>query len=282
MRHPALLLCLVVATSARAAFPSPAPMPSVLRIGYAAPATGACAVPGAATPPALTAFAKHLAGRLQLGVQLCPFADAGAAAATLAAGGVDLASLTPDAWPAVRGKGRSILTLRAEGRLPRTPIDAIARSSAGKLDAAAIAAKRVVVIRQDPLSYDAARGAVTTHGGAALGPTPPAGSFNAAIGALGAGRADVALVPVNEWKAGCAANKALCASYRIAWTNRPLAESAWVLRAGLPDELRYRLIGIFLPMHLENRQAYVGAAGGVKGAFEPTEATALDSGGAGR
>jgi ABC-type phosphate/phosphonate transport system substrate-binding protein len=136
----------------------------------------------------------------------------------------------------------------------------------------------VIVIKQDPLYYDLARAAVATRGGSAIAkaPTPLAGSFNAAIGALATGKADVALMPGEQWQAGCAADKPLCGAYEVAWQDRPVAESAWVLRAGLPDELRYRLIGIFLPLHLENAQAYAGASGGTKGVFEPTEATALD------
>lgn len=279
-----ILVFTALATAAATAQAStPAPMPPMLRVGYEAATTSACAAPGATTPPALAALARHLSNRLQLSVRLCPFADPGAAAAALARGAVDFANLSPTVWPVARGKGRPILTLRPDGKLPRTPILAIAKKSVGKLDAAAIARRRVIVIKQDPVAYGAARAAVVTRGGAALtdAPTPLAGSFNAAIGALASGKADVALVPANQWKAGCLADKTLCPPYQIAWQDRPVAESAWVLRAGLPDELRYRLTGIFLVMHQENAQAYAGAAGGVNGEFEPTEATALD-GSAGR
>lgn len=277
MRHILLLASLLAATATGRAMAA-APMPSVLHIGYQAPATAACAAPGASTPPAIAALARHLSGRLTMSVQLCPFADPAAAAAALAQGRVDFANLTPAAWPAAKGKGRPILTVRPDGKLPRTPILAIAKASVGKLDAAGIARRRVIVIKQDPLYYDAARAAVATRGGPAIvkTPTPLAGSFDAAIGALATGKADVALMPGEQWQAGCSADKPLCAPYRVAWQDRPVAGTAWVLRADMPDELRYRLIGIFLPMHLENAQAYAGAAGGVKGGFEPTEATALD------
>jgi ABC-type phosphate/phosphonate transport system substrate-binding protein len=278
-----LLLAALVAAAAAGQASAATPMPSVLHIAYQASATAACAAPGTSTPPAPAALAKHLAGRLQMPVQLCPFADPAAAAAALAQGRVDFASLTPAAWPAAKGKARPILTVRPEGGLPRTPILAIAKKSVGKLDAAAVAQRRVIAIKRDPLYYDEALAAVATRGGAAIAkaPTPLAGSFDAAIAAIATGKADVALMPGEQWQAGCAADKPLCAPYEVAWQDRPVAGSAWVLRAGLPDELRYRLIGIFLPMHLENPQAYAGASGGVKGGFEPTEATALD-GSAGR
>lgn len=277
MNRIVLLASLVAATvTGRAS--AAAPMPSVLHIGYQAPVTAACAAPGASTPPPLAALAKQLSGRLQMAVQLCPFADPGAAAVALAQGRVDFTNLTPAAWPAAKGKGRPILTVRPEEKLPRSPILAIVKKSVGTLNAAAIARQRVIAIKQDPLYYDAARAAVATRGGSAIAKTttPLAGSFNAAIGALAAGKADVALMPGEQWQAGCSADKSLCAPYLVAWEDRPVAESAWVLRADLPDELRYRLIGIFLPMHLENAQAYAGASGGVKGVFEPAEATALD------
>jgi ABC-type phosphate/phosphonate transport system substrate-binding protein len=275
------LMLPMLATIAAMAQAAPAPMPSVLRVGYKATATAACAAPNAKTPAAVSALAKHLANRLQLAVQLCPFADPNVAAAALAKGAVDFANLSPAAWPVAKGKGRPILTVRPDGKLPRTPILAVAKKSAGMLNAAAIAKRHVVVIKQEPLAYDAARAAILTRGGAALGGTPVTGSFAAAIAALASGKADVALMSGDEWKAGCAADKTVCPPYQVAWHDRPVADSAWVLRAGLPDELRYRLIGIFMAMSLENTQAYAGAAGGVKGVFEPTEATALD-GSAGR
>jgi len=273
-----ILAFLALAAPAVQAVPSSPANPVQLRIGYKAAATNVCAAPDAKTPPGMAALAKHLAGRLQTSVQLCPFADANDAAAAIAAGKVDFANLTAAAWPAAKGKGRPILTVRPDGKLPRTLIYAIAKKSAGKLDPAAIAQRRVIAIRQDVVSYDAARAAITTRGGGALtaNPTPLAGSFAAAIGALAAGKADVALVPANEWKAGCLADKTICPPYQIAWQGRPVADNAWVLRAGLPDELHYRLIGIFLALHLENAQAYAAAADGVKGAFEPAETAALD------
>jgi len=274
------VMATVPAASTPAASAAVQAMPPVLRVGYQAPVTGACAAPGQTTPPALAGLARHLATRLKLSVQLCPLSDAAAAASAIAHGSVDLAKLTPAAWPGVKGTGRPILTLRTDGTLPRTPIFAIARKSLGPLDAATIAQRRVVLTHRDSLAYDAARAAVATHGGGALtrSPTPVAASFAAALAALGAGSADVVLTPGDQWKTGCMTDRSLCAPYQIAWRDWPQAQTAWVLRAGLPDELRYRLIGIFLAMNLENPLAFAGAADGVKGAFEPTEATALDGG----
>ncbi|MGJ3647906.1 PhnD/SsuA/transferrin family substrate-binding protein [Sphingomonas sp. GlSt437] len=263
---------------------APTPMPSVLRLGIQAARAGPCATPSSSTPASLAALAKHLAGRLRLSVELCPFADTTAAATALAKGSVDLALLTPATWPIVNGRGRPILTLRPQGALPRSPILAVTRATAGPLTAAAIAARRVITVKHDALGYDAARAAVATHGGDAINrqPSTAVGSFSAALATLAAGKADVALVPTDLWFVGCGASKTVCAPYRIAWQNRPIAQHAWVLRGGLPDELRYRLIGIFIALPLDNPQAFAGAAGGVRGAFEPTEASALDAGGKGR
>lgn len=280
MRHLGIISATVLSLALMAnAAPAQAPsttMPAQLRIGYKAAATGPCAPADAKTPAAVASLAKHLAGRLQLSVQLCPFADPADAATALAQGSVDFAKLTPASWNGVKGKGRPILTWRAQGQLPRTPVYAIARE--GKLTPAAIAQRRVVLVHQDSLAYDLARAALASRGGEAIlrAQTPVAGNLPAALDALGAGRADVMLTPADIWSEGCKTEKARCAPYHIAWADRPLAESAWVLRGGFPDELRYRLIGIFLALHLENAQAYAGAAEG-KGQFSPAEATALDA-----
>ncbi|MFX8168561.1 hypothetical protein ABTL13_19235, partial [Acinetobacter baumannii] len=92
------------------------------------------------------------------------------------------------------------------------------------------------------LAYDAARAAVATHGGTAIAnrPTPAVGSVAATFAMLSSRQADVALMPIDEWYVACAAKKPVCQPYRIAWRDRPLAKSAWVLRTGLPDELRFR------------------------------------------
>lgn len=270
-----LLLLLFCATTARAEG-----MPSVLRVGIIAPQDSACAAPSAATPPGLARFAQHLAGRLQLTVQLCAFRDANAAAAALARGAVDFAPITPAAFPAVQGKARPILTLRAGGGLPRTPIVAAARAPAGPMAPAQIAARRVVLIREGRLAHDAALAVLAGRGGGAIrsAQVPVAGSFGAALTALTSGRADVMLMPIDLWAAGCATGRDVCAPLRVVWKDWPLADSAWCLRLGLPNELRYRLIGIMLPLHIENAAAFAGVAGRRDGAFEPTEATALVAG----
>ena len=58
---------------------------------------------------------------------------------------------------------------------------------------------------------------------------------------------------------------------------RPRAEQAVVVRRDMPLDLRYRLIGIHMPLHLEAPAAFAYAAAGVKSPaeFQPAEADAL-------
>ena len=58
---------------------------------------------------------------------------------------------------------------------------------------------------------------------------------------------------------------------------RPRSSEALAVRRDIPNELRYRLIGIHLPLHLEAPAAFAFAAAGVKDAaeFQPAEADAL-------
>ena len=67
-----------------------------------------------------------------------------------------------------------------------------------------------------------------------------------------------------------------------AWTIKkgatgPQAAGAIVVRQDMPLETRYRLIGIHMPMHLENKAAFAWAASWLPKAaeFEPTEAQSL-------
>jgi ABC-type nitrate/sulfonate/bicarbonate transport system substrate-binding protein len=274
MRLALLPSFLMLATPAGAAPPDA--MPTVLRVGLVTARDSACAVPGKDTPPALADYARHLAGRLQLPVQLCGFSRPVAIAEAFARGALDFAPLTPATYPAAQGKARPILTFRAPGILPRTPIVAIARTSA-RMTAAEIARHRIVLVNNSPLAHDRALVAITGRaGGSSLrAPATVAGSFAAAAGALSSGRSDVMLAPIDLWATACAASATACASLHVVWQDWPVADMAWCLRQGLGNELRFRLIGIMLPLRQENPAAFAGAAGRTDGGFEPTEATAL-------
>ena len=61
------------------------------------------------------------------------------------------------------------------------------------------------------------------------------------------------------------------------WRGRPRAIKALVVRRDMPDDLRFRLIGIYVAMHLEAKEAFAWGASWMPGGaeFEPTEADAL-------
>ena len=74
--------------------------------------------------------------------------------------------------------------------------------------------------------------------------------------------------------------KSRCGDLKVVWrAARPQAERAYAVRRDLPDPLRYRLLGVHLAMHLEDRPAFDWAAAQLApGAadFEPAEAQALE------
>jgi len=68
-----------------------------------------------------------------------------------------------------------------------------------------------------------------------------------------------------------------CRDLRVLIKARPRATQALVVRRDITTNLRYRLIGIHLPLHLEAPAAFAFAAGWAKDAaeFQPAEADAL-------
>lgn len=271
----ASLICCAAMTGPLQAQTQPA-LPQVLRLGYLAPKDIPCAAPDKATPTGLAAYAQHIAARLELRVELCGFSTYDRAAAAFGAGKVDFAPLNGAVFGAAKGKAQPILTLRAAKALPRTTVVAIAKTDMPAMTAQDIASRRVVVAGPGALSYEGPRAAIASHGGSALlqQPTPMAGSFAKALEAIAAAKADVALLPADSWAVGCAKAKEACSAFHVVWADRPVPETALALRSGLPAELRYRLIGIFLPLAHENPQAFHAVAAG-DGTFEPTESTAL-------
>jgi hypothetical protein len=66
-----------------------------------------------------------------------------------------------------------------------------------------------------------------------------------------------------------------CRDLRAVLHARPRAAWALVVRRDMPAELRYRLIGIHLPLRLEAPAAFAFAAGPGAAEFQPAEAEAL-------
>jgi len=265
-------------TGVALAQPAAAPaMPAVLRVGVINGAAGSCTqAPRDQTPYAL--YAAHLAARLNLRIDLCPLADDAAAAAAFANGAVDFAPLTPGHFAAAANSARPILRLRAKSGLARTPVAAVAKTSLTISGASAVASRRIGVLAAGPFLHDAPRAALAAAGGSAVlnTETRAVGIGAPALAALQSGVIDILLLPAAYWSVACGEAGDSCAAFHVVWQGMPPVERAWALRNDLPRELRYRLIGIHVPMHLENPSLFAAIAGADAAEFEPTEAGALN------
>lgn len=278
MRKLLLTACAVLLVAAAAKGPS-----DKLRIAAIEPRGGACAPLTSAAPPGEKAYYDHLANRLGVKVLKCPVADRAAAARALAAGELDLAVLDPANFAPVAGVARAILTLRPEGGLNRIPV-VVAVPTAGP-------AKRLEDLRGKTLAFGGATPAAEAlpqrvlsdrgFGRDVFGKPLDAANAEGALEALRAGRAQAIVLHAAAWQRLCTPDdpkvKPPCGDLTILLKARPQAALAVVVRKDIADETRYRLIGIHMPMYLENRVAFSWASSWAPKAaeFEPTEALAL-------
>jgi ABC-type phosphate/phosphonate transport system substrate-binding protein len=275
--YVAALIALTIAGPVKASAPSAA-LPATLRVGIQMGRDVPCAADAKDMPVGIADYGKLLSTRLGTTVELCGFANGQGIAKAFADGKVDFAPLNAADYPAAHGSVRPILNAWAQQELPRSPIVAIARPTAGLKTAADVARGRVAVLAKGPLTYDLSRAALAAKGGSGIlkAETPVVGSFGNGLTALNAGRIDTLLLPIDYWMLGCAAAKDACRPFKIVWQDRPVPASAWCLRTGLPAELRYRLIGIHVALSYDDRKAFAAVAGPRGAGFDATEATALD------
>jgi ABC-type phosphate/phosphonate transport system substrate-binding protein len=91
---------------------------------------------------------------------------------------------------------------------------------------------------------------------------------------------DVVVMNADAWQRSCRGAKPQdqpCSDLRVIWTGRPRASKALAVRLDMPAQLRFRLIGIFVAMHLEAPDAFRAAAAFAPGSenFDAAEAGAL-------
>ena len=120
------------------------------------------------------------------------------------------------------------------------------------------------------------------YGGSFAGHEQVTASETAALSALRAGKADAVALGDAAWQRQCqnpSPKVQGCADLKVVWRARPQAQRAFAVRRDLPDPLRYRVLGVHLAMHLEDRPAFDWAAAQLApgaAAFEPAEAQALE------
>jgi ABC-type phosphate/phosphonate transport system substrate-binding protein len=199
----------------------------------------------------------------------------------LAAGRVDMAWLDAAAYAPVSGQVRALLTVRAGAQSNRIPIYVAVRADDPARDLAALRGRRIAFGGRSPAGLATPRAVLSERG-------LPAGSFqemlsaegDAAVAALRGRTADAIAVHGAAWERVCRKvspkDPDPCRDLRVLRVARPRAEAALAIRRDTPNDLRYRLIGIHMALHLEAPAAFAFAAGRSDAAeFQPAEAEAL-------
>jgi len=252
------------------------------RVAAVGAAPSACAPLGMGASVDETAYHEHLAKRLGRAVLKCGYASVADAAVALAEGEVDLAWLDSAAFAPVRPQTRAILTVRGARDANRIPVIVAVRGSDPARDLAALKGRLIGFGGRSPAGLATPEAVLMERG-------MPASAYRAkietdgdqAIAELRAGRLDAVAVHAAAWQRVCRMVSPKvpqpCADLRVIVKTRPRAARALVVRRDIPLELRYRLIGIHMPLHLEAPAAFAFATGWAKGAaeFQPAEADAL-------
>ncbi|MFZ3005212.1 MAG: PhnD/SsuA/transferrin family substrate-binding protein, partial [Phenylobacterium sp.] len=195
----------------------------------------------------------------------------------------DMALLDRVSFAPVAGATRAILTIRPEGGLNRIPV-VVAAPAAGPV-------KRLEDLRGKTLAFGGSTPAARAlpsrvladrgFGADVFKAELAAADAEDALGKLRSGEADAMVLHAAAWQRLCMPDdpkaKPLCKDLTVLLRARPQATQAIVVRKDIADETRYRLIGIHMPMYLENRAAFAWASSWAPKAaeFEPTEALAL-------
>jgi ABC-type phosphate/phosphonate transport system substrate-binding protein len=253
-----------------------------LRIAAISATPGACHALAATAPAGEAAYYRHLAKRLEVEVQQCPFADARAAGAAVAAGQADMALLDPAAFKPVRATTRAILTVRARTDSNRIPVILAVRAGDPRRTLASLKGASVAFGGRTPAGLTTPRAVLAERGaGPGFFREVVEGDGEVALQQLRDRKVDAVAVHVAAWQRVCrmVSPKAPepCGDLAIVFKARPRATRALVVRRDMPQELRYRLIGIHMPLHLEAPAAFAFATAWAPGAaeFQPAEADAL-------
>jgi ABC-type phosphate/phosphonate transport system substrate-binding protein len=215
-------------------------------------------------------------------VLACPVASSGEGAAALAAGRVDMAVLDEASYPPVQGAVRAAMTVRPQGGLARVPVVLLLKADRDGAPQA-LKGRTIAFGGSTPVALALPRTVLGEQGyGAGLfGHELIAEDEIAALAALRSGKADAAALEAAAWQRQCRVTKGKdpCADLKVVWRARPQAERALAVRRDLPDPLRFRLLGVHMAMHMEDRIAFDWAAAELapgSADFEPAEALALE------
>lgn len=253
-----------------------------LRIASIEAKSGDCAVLDVGAPAGEKAYYDHLAARLGVKVLKCPVADRAAAAKALAAGELDLAVLDPASFAPVAATTRAILTVRPEGGLNRVPVVLAVRATSPIKALGDLRGRSLAFGGTTPAALALPKTVLAQRGmGTDTFKQISEPDAETALEAVLSAKADAMVLHAAAWQRLCLPDdpkiKPPCTDLRIVMRARPEAALAIVVRKDILDETRYRLIGIHMPMRLENKTAFDWASSWAPNAaeFEPTEALAL-------
>jgi len=254
-----------------------------LRLAAISTTAGPCRPLDGAAPAGEKAYYNHLAKRLGVEVLKCPVADAAAAATGLATGTLDMAVLGPAAYERVRSTARSILTLRAADSVNRIPVVLAVRANDHRRSLAELSGTSVAYGGASPAALATPRQVFSERGAGAgfFGREVVESEPENAVAQLRARQVDAMALHAADWQRLCRAispkKPTPCADLAVVLKARPRAAQAIVVRRDMLPEMRYRLIGIHMPLHLEAPAAFAWAASWMPHAaeFVPTEAEAL-------
>ena len=245
-------------------------------------AAGGCHTLEASAPAGEVAYFRLLRLRLGRDILTCPVADRAAAARAVAAGDADLAVLDPAAYGPEQAKIRSILTVRPTGHLNRIPVVLATKATSPAANLADLRGKSLAFGGPSDAAHAVPKQALADQG---AGPDffsreDIVATADTAAAKLRAGGVDALVLNAAAWQRLCEGVKSTdnaCRDLKVIWRGRPRASLALVVRRDIPDELRFRLIGIHVAMHLEAKDAFAWASSWIAQAaeFEPTEAEAL-------
>ena len=245
-------------------------------------ANAACRPLPAGAPPGLMSLHKLLSARLGVQVLDCPLADRRSAAAALASGSVDMAELDPGSYALAADKVRAILTVTPTGEPGRVPVVVAVTAASGITSLADLKGRRAVFAGSATYDFTVPRAALSDQGAGAgfFSSEIKAESASAAAQLLRSRGADALVLNGDAWERNCRGDTPTakpCSDLKIVWRGRARAKTALAVRRDMPAQIRYRLVGIYVAMHLESPEAFA-AASAVKpgaGSFDPTEAEAL-------
>ena len=259
--------------------------PPAFRVGVIQSAAGPCASPPAFAAAGERAYFEFLTKRLGREVLACPVASFAEGAAGLAAGKLDMTVLDEASYPSVKANVRAVMTVRTEGGIARVPV--ILAVKAGR-DASpqALNGRTIAFAGSTPVALSLPKEVLSEqgYGEGVFGRDLIAEDESAALAAVRSGKADAVALEAAAWQRQCqgvSPKDRPCADLKAGWRARPQAHRAFAVRRDLPDPVRFRLLGVHVAMHLENKPAFAWAASQLSAAgaadFQPAEAQALEA-----